>query len=302
MSIIKVDGLYKSYGDIKALKGLDLSVEEGEIYGFLGPNGAGKTTAIKVMMGLIKPDKGEIRVNGMDVTEEDIRVRKKLGYLPENVSFYRGMSVEENLAFYCDLKGCSHEVIDVLLEEFDLASDKGKKASQLSKGMTQRLGLAQTLIGDPDVLILDEPTSGLDPEIRRWVKDKIMELRESGKTVLLSSHVLSEVQELCDKVGVISEGKMLAQDPMEILGERLDLDHRVIFELSDRKRALEEVKKLDNVERPRIEEGKLVVYCSGGNKMEVIKYLLEKGFEVTNFSVKEPDLEEVFVKLMEGSR
>ncbi len=299
MSIIEVEGLHKSYGDIEALRGLDLSVEEGEIYGFLGPNGAGKTTALKVMMGLIQPDKGTVEIKGIEVDTKDIKARGRLGYLPENVGFYKGMSVRENMMFYCDLKMCPHDVIDELLEDFELLSESEKDVDQLSKGMKQRLGLVQTLIGDPDILILDEPTSGLDPEIRRWVKERIIELKESGKTVLLSSHVLAEVQELCDTVGIISQGRMLAQDSVKTLGERLKLDHRIIFSIEDTRRALKEAKELDHVKRPRVEGDKLVVYCSGDEKMEVIKHLLEKGFEVTNFTVKEPDLEEVFVQLME---
>ncbi|MFO7991470.1 MAG: ABC transporter ATP-binding protein [Thermoplasmata archaeon] len=305
MNIIEISGLDKSYGDITALDGLDLSVRKGEIYGFLGPNGAGKTTTIKAIMGLIKPDRGDITVNGMDVRKEGIEIRKSLGYLPETLSFYDRLTIEENLRFFSKIKGASSDDVVDMLTDFGLADRVNSKVGTLSKGMVQRLGLIQTLIGDPPILILDEPTSGLDPEIRRWVKDKILELKRMNKTIFLSSHVLAEVQQMCDRVGIISRGRAIREDEVEALQEELRLNPRLTLLLPHGESiddAVVELDELDFVYRPRKEGGKLVLYCDERKKIDVIKYLLDAGYDIEDFDVEEPDLEEMFVKIMEGDK
>ncbi len=302
MAFIKIEDLYKSYGQREALRGLDLSVSKGDIYGFLGPNGAGKTTAIKIIMGLIKPDAGSVNIGGKDVSREGMQIRRYIGYLPERIAFYRDMSIWDNLSFLCDIKECPQERIYSLLDDFKINAPPETKIKQLSKGMVQRLGLAQTLIGDPKVLILDEPTTGLDPEIRHWVKDKIIDMGKSGKTIFLSSHILSDVQQLCNRVGVISNGRMIAEDNVDMLGSTLRLDHRFRLSVKPLRDALERVKDIEEVKRPRIEDGSLVLYCRGEDKVKVIEHLLQHCFDILDFSVDEPDLEEVFVKIMEGEK
>ncbi len=302
MAIIEIKGLHKSYGSTKALKGLDLSIDKGEIFGFLGPNGAGKTTAIKIIMGLLKPDKGTVDVRSINATEASIDIRKHIGYLPEKVAFYDDMSIEENLGYLCDLKGCSKDIIPTLLEDFKIEASAKSKVKTLSKGMLQRLGLAQTLIGDPELLILDEPTSGLDPEIRKWVKEKILEMKRRGKTVFLSSHVLSEVQQVCDRVGVLSSGQLIAEDSVQNLSDKLHLEPRIELLIDPLKDGLKHVRSLEYVHRPRVEKGKLVLYCTGENKADLIHHLVEKGLNVRDIEINEPDLEEVFVRIMEKER
>ncbi len=302
MAMIRVEGLFKSYGPIKALDGLELSVKKGEIYGFLGPNGAGKTTAIKVMMGLLRPDEGVVTIKGIDVSKAGNHIRDHMGYLPERIAFYGDMSVSENLSFLCDLKGCDKKVIPGLLREFKLSVPQETKVKTLSKGMVQRLGLAQALIGNPEVLVLDEPTSGLDPEIRRWIKDQIIRLKKKGKTILLSSHVLSEVQQICDRVGVISNGRMIAENSVKNLSNELELEPKMILSVKQIDRALSMAESMGQVNRPRIEDGNLVFYCPGNEKASVIHKLLEDDISITDINIHEPDLEEVFVKIMEGNR
>lgn len=300
MSLVEISGLEKRFKGVKAVSDLDLKLEKGDIYGFLGPNGAGKTTTIRMMVGLIKPDKGTIKIGGVDVWKEGLDVRKNIGYLPERVSFYGNLTVYENLEFLCKMKESSKSCVKKLLKDFKLEVHSDKKCRNLSKGMNQRLGIAQTLIGDPDLIILDEPTAGLDPNIRRWVKEKIVSLNEAGKTIFLSSHVLSEVQELCDKVGILSNGKMLVEDDVETLSKKLSLKDRLELQLEPINKALELVRDIGYIERPRLEDGKLVLYCNGDRKMEVIRRFLDESVDITNFTVKEPDLEEVFVRLTEG--
>ncbi|MFW6141635.1 MAG: ATP-binding cassette domain-containing protein [Candidatus Saliniplasma sp.] len=296
MSFVEIRGLQKRFDGSAAVSGLDLKIERGDIYGFLGPNGAGKTTTIRMMIGLMKADKGTVKIDGIDV-QEKVEIRENIGYLPERVSFYGNLSVLENLRFLCEMKGCSKVSIEELLRDFKLYGQRHKKYSELSKGMAQRVGIAQTLIGDPDLLILDEPTAGLDPNIRRWVKEKILLLKERGKTIFLSSHVLSEVQELCNRVGILSNGQMLAEDDVGTLGRKLSLKDRLELQVVSVKRALEVVKGMKGAERPRLEDGKLILYCSGDKKMDIIRELIDEGIDIRNFSVKEPDLEEVFVRL-----
>lgn len=297
MSTIKIDDLHKSYGENKALNGLNLDIEKGEIYGFLGPNGAGKTTAIKMILGLVKPEKGDITIHGKDALENSISVREKVGYLPEKLEMYEGLTVNENLKFLCELKGCPNEDIGKLLEEFEIEDWRDKKLKSLSKGMLQRVGFLQTTIGNPDLYILDEPTSGLDPRVRRWVKDKILELNKMGKTIFLSSHILSEVQELCDRVGFIKEGRLIAEGDVDTFFDDLDMYPRLELKINQPIEAFKNIEELDYVHRPRLVDEKLTLYCQEERKMDVIKLFLDKGFEISDFTVKKPDLEEVFVKL-----
>ncbi|MFW6375675.1 MAG: ABC transporter ATP-binding protein [Thermoplasmatota archaeon] len=300
MSAIKIQDVHKSYDGNKALSGLDLEIKEGEIYGFLGPNGAGKTTAIKIILGLVKPEEGDVSVCGKDALEDSMSVRKKIGYLPEKLEMYGELTVSENLRFLCELKGCPEGDIDELLKEFEIDGWRNKKVKSLSKGMLQRIGFMQTMIGDPDVFILDEPTSGLDPRVRRWVKDKIFDLKEKGKTIFLSSHVLSEVQELCDRVGFIKEGVIVGEGNVDTFFDDLEMHPRLELKLEDPVKAFERIEGMEFVERPRLIDGQLTLYCKEARKMDVIKVLLDEGFEINDFSVKNPDLEEVFVRLTEG--
>ncbi len=297
MSAVEIQDLHKSYDGNKALNGLDLDIEEGEIYGFLGPNGAGKTTAIKIILGLIKPDEGEVSVLGKDALEDSMSVRRSVGYLPENLEMYGDLTVMENLRFLCELKGCPDEDIGKLLKEFEMDDWDGKKVRSLSKGMLQRIGFLQTMIGDPDVFILDEPTSGLDPRVRRWVKDKIVDLKGKGKTIFLSSHVLSEVQELCDRVGFIREGEIVGEGDVDTFFDDLDMSPRLELKIESPIEAFEMIEGVEYIERPRLVDDQLTLYCEEERKMDVIKLLLDEGFEINDFSVKKPDLEEVFVRL-----
>lgn len=215
MIAIKTEGLSKTFKTTKgkkveALKGLNLEVFEGEVFGLLGPNGAGKSTTIKLLMGLIFPTKGTFMIKGMD--GRDIRCRRFIGYLPENPSFYDYLTARELLAFVGRNFGLTEEIIssetDRLLRLLDLHDAKNRAIRSFSKGMVQRLGLAQALIHDPDILILDEPMSGLDPLGRILVKDLITDLKKQGKTVFMSTHILNDLEVLCDRVGIIVKGEL----------------------------------------------------------------------------------------------
>jgi len=212
--IIELSGLTKRYGSFTAVDQLDLNICKGEIFGLLGPNGAGKSTTILMMLGLTEPSEGTVHVCGINSTTHPIEVKRKVGYLPEDVGFYEDMSAMENLIYTAQLNGISQkEAIDkalFLLERVGLSHETTKKTGKYSKGMRQRLGLADVLIKDPEVIILDEPTSGIDPAGVQEFMELIHTLsREKGLTVLFSSHHLNQVQQVCDRVGLFGEGKLL---------------------------------------------------------------------------------------------
>ncbi len=213
---IVVDGLCKEYkgrlGDcVMAVNNVSFSVSEGEIFGFIGPNGAGKTTTIKMLLGLLFPTSGKAMVLGKPAGE--IEAKERISYLPESPYFYEHMTASEVLDFYCQLfrmgKAARKKKVDELLEKVGLVKDRDRALRQYSKGMLQRVGIAQALINDPDLLFFDEPTSGLDPIAHKDIQDLIVGLREQGKTVMLSSHQLSDVENVCDRVAIINRGELV---------------------------------------------------------------------------------------------
>lgn len=226
---IETKGLTKTYksrqlGLVNVVDDLDLHVEEGEIFGFLGPNGAGKTTTIKMLLGIIYPNSGEGHVLGNEIGDTD--VHKVISYLPERPYYYEHMTGFELLRFYDSLFGNSdREKCKRLLEKVNLAADATKTISQYSKGMQQRVGLAQSLLNDPKLLFLDEPTGGLDPIAHREIRDLILSFRDEGRTVFISSHELSEVELICDRVAIINRGKIAAQGKLSDLlrGGRMEV-------------------------------------------------------------------------------
>jgi ABC-2 type transport system ATP-binding protein len=218
---IQVKGLVKNYGEQKAVNAISFEVAKGEIVGFLGPNGAGKSTTMKMITGYLQPDGGSINVSGINVTEQPLEVKKRIGYLPESNALYYDMYVREYLGYVADVHGVSakKQKVEHVINLTGLTPESKKKVGQLSKGYKQRVGLAAALIHDPEVLILDEPTSGLDPnqiiEIRAVIKEQ-----GKDKLVLFSSHILSEVEAICDRVIIINKGSIVADDKLVSLQKR----------------------------------------------------------------------------------
>ena len=215
-TIIQTRALSKTYRDfwgrqkVQALKALDLEIHPGEIFGLLGPNGSGKTTTIKLLLGLLFPTQGQALIFGKDAT--DVSKNERLGYLPEESYLYRFLNADETLDFYGRLFDLPPQVrrerIDTLIESVGLAGARRRQLKEYSKGMTRRIGLAQALINDPDLLLLDEPTSGLDPIGTREMKDLILRLRDQGKTILMCSHLLGDVQDVCDRIAILHQGEL----------------------------------------------------------------------------------------------
>ena len=219
--IISIKNLDKSYGLTKAVDNLTLSVSRGEFFGFLGPNGAGKTTTIRMITGIMEPDSGSVEVAGLSHGEKS-DAHKFIGVVPESRGFYDWMTGEEYLLFFAELYQIagSREKVAKLLEETDLLKNKNKKIGAYSRGMKQRLGLARALVNDPKILILDEPTLGLDPQGQEDIKNLLKKLNLAGVTIFYSSHLLPEVENLCTKVAIINQGKLVAQGTIEELKKR----------------------------------------------------------------------------------
>jgi ABC-2 type transport system ATP-binding protein len=223
-TVIETVGLTKYYGQQVAVQELSLDVHQGEIFGFLGPNGAGKTTTILMLLGLTEPSRGEARVCGFNPTREPLKVKRLVGYLPENVGFYQDMTARENLRYVAQLNGIPDEVfsdkIDEALDIVGLSADAHKKAGAFSRGMSQRLGIAEVLIKDPKLCFLDEPTLGLDPDGAIRMIELIERLsRERTITMLICSHNLDQVQRISHRVGIMIKGKLVAMGPMEDLAK-----------------------------------------------------------------------------------
>lgn len=228
--VIEVRHIKKSFGDIHALNDVSLSVERGEVFGLIGHNGAGKSTLFKAMLGLIKPDAGEILINGTPLHGEAFRkVRRRIGYLPENIVFYDNLSGLETLHFFADLKGVPKSECLPVLTTVGLDHAARRRVRGYSKGMRQRLGFAQALLGRPDILFLDEPTTGLDPVGIREFYGIIDGLKNQGATIVLTSHILSEIQERVDRLALMSSGQIQATGSVHQLRENLDLPMQIQF-------------------------------------------------------------------------
>jgi ABC-2 type transport system ATP-binding protein len=300
--MIKVSGLTKDYGSRRAIHNLKFDAQQGEIVGFLGPNGAGKTTTMRILTGYMPPTDGEAIVAGYDVVEESLEVRKRVGYLPESVPLYYDMTAFDYLKYMGELRRVPNvdDRVDEVLDMVGLVDRSNSYIGNLSKGMKQRVGLAQALLHRPEVLILDEPTIGLDPgqvvEVRQLI-------REIGKerTVLLSTHLLNEAQNLCDRVLIINKGKIVAEDTTENLQARLLGAERVVVrvrgegdELADSIKSVKGVRKVETLDDGGVE----FEFASGKDlRPEVAKQVIKDGYDLLELRPLGMSLEEIFLEL-----
>jgi len=298
---IEVNGLTKTYNHVAAVDNVSFTVEKGEIFGFLGPNGAGKTTTIKAMLDLIHADTGVITINGIDVKTHGKEAKKYVGYMPEKVAFYDNLTALQNLRFYAEIKHASTEECSRLIEEFGLGDTGKKRVGKYSKGMVQRLGMARAILRSPPILILDEPSGGLDPRGVVLIRDKILEMKKKGTTICVSSHILSEIQEICDRVGIINKGALVAQDSVERLSKKLNLRPQITVTVATMSTAIENaLKELPGVETVKVQGNTIDIICDGAMKAKVILAISTAGGDIKNLQTKEPSLEEVFMRYTEG--
>jgi Cu-processing system ATP-binding protein len=294
--VIVARGVHKHYGLIHAVDGVDMEVRSGELFGLIGHNGAGKSTMFKMMLGLIPLTAGEIRIDGAPVPGSDFRaVRRKVGYLPENVVLYDNLTGAETLDFFARLKGVSRAPNAALLERVGLTHAARRRVREYSKGMRQRLGFAQALLGTPRILFLDEPTTGLDPEAIRGFYAILRQLKSEGVTMVITSHILAEIQERVDRLAIMAAGKVQATGTVQALREQMDLP--LWFDVRVAPEDFEAVRNaLGSLPVGAVEahDGHIAVQCSRDAKMAVIAALAALNGKVRDLTVREPSLEDVF--------
>ncbi|NLM10294.1 MAG: ABC transporter ATP-binding protein [Clostridiaceae bacterium] len=305
--MVVVENLTKKFKGTLAVDRLNMEIPEGEIYGFVGANGAGKTTTMRIIAGLLAPTSGRVLIDGIDVSKEPLKVKERMGYMPDFFGVYDDLKVSEYMAFYAGLQGIYGakciELTHSLLELVRLTHKKDAYVDTLSRGMKQRLCLARSLIHDPEFLILDEPASGLDPRARVEMKEILKELRSMGKTVLISSHILPELSELCTSIGIIDAGRLVASGSVANITEKLSQSGLIKIKVAEKEE--EAVKIL--MEMPEIAElssvaGVLEVKVNGGEDVyvRILKTLVGNEIPVVSFHPEESSLEAVFMKLTEG--
>jgi len=300
--MIEVEGLTKDYGPRRAINDLTFRAEPGEILGFLGPNGAGKTTTMRILSGFMPPTMGIARVAGFDVVDESLEVRKRVGYLPETVPLYPDMTVFDYLKYMADLRHIKNgeERVEDVLEIVHMEERANGYISNLSKGMRQRIGLAQALLHEPEVLILDEPTIGLDPAQIREVRKLIREIGRQ-RTVLLSTHILSEAQQICDRVLIINKGEIVVEDTPERLQAGLTGVQRVAVRVQGDGDGLEKlIGGISGVGRvTTTPEGSVEVESTPGKDIrpEIARNVIKAGFDLLELKSIDLSLEDIFIQL-----
>jgi len=297
--VLETRDITKRFKDVLAVDSLSMKVRKGEIYGFLGPNGAGKSTTIKMVMGLFHPTSGVALINGRPADSHSVDLRKDIGFLPERISFYDHLTPVQTLNFYCELRGADKSVVPSLIKDVGLEGAANRKVGTFSKGMVQLVGLAQAMIGTPSIYIMDEPTGGLDARWVKFVRDKLRALNAQGATIVFSSHILSEVQALCDRVAIIDKGKLVVEDTVDNISEHLRIRPRLWIESSDTgEEIIASIRSMDAVEEVALKDGGLLVTCKEEARIEVLEALRRKGVTVRDFRTIDPSLEEAFVKLL----
>ena len=292
--IIVIDNLFKSYGKVQAVKGISMRVERGEIFGFLGPNGAGKTTTIRCMLDVIRPTAGTLRVLGLDAQRDKMALHQRIGYLPGDVRLPGQMTGKQIIDYFSRLQGREPVLLKDLLERFDVEMKRPLKG--YSKGMRQKIGVVLAFMCDPEVLILDEPTSGLDPLLQRTFNGFLLEEQARGKTIFMSSHIMSDVEKVCQRVAVIRQGEIVTIEEVETLRQKAG--QRVIVEFGDPVSA-DEVAQMPGVSMVTSHNHSYHFNVSGSMDA-LIKALSHH--EVLRLQAEEAPLEEVFLKFYEDSQ
>lgn len=302
--MLEIKGLVKTYKKYRALDVLDMKVRTGALYGFVGPNGAGKTTTIKIITGLLQADSGSVRIDGVDVAESVDKLKSRIGYVPDFFGVYDNLKVSEYMEFFASCYGIvglkARNRYMMLLEQVGLEDKANFYVDGLSRGMKQRLCLARALIHDPPLLVMDEPTSGLDPRTRLEFKGVLKELREQGKTILISSHILSELSELCTDIGVIEQGKIVLEGSMDSILSQVNASNPLIISvLSNMEKALSILKSHPCVQTISVKEDNVMIGFIGDKQDEAVllQQLVDADVMVHGFMREQGSLESIFMQI-----
>ncbi|MBU5332362.1 ABC transporter ATP-binding protein [Anaerocolumna aminovalerica] len=302
--MLQIRNLTKKYGKFTALDNLNLTIDQGQIFGFVGPNGAGKTTTMKIVAGLLRPDSGQVYLDGIEQKEHIKAFKERIGYMPDFFGVYDNLKAKEYMEFYASIYGIEGEQSRKLsLELMDLVglSDKADSyVDSLSRGMKQRLCLARSLIHNPEFLILDEPASGLDPRARYDMKEIIKELNKRGKTILISSHILPELAQMCTNIGIIENGKMMVTGTVEeIMTTRGMASPLVMRFVNGQEKAIKILKENELVDNITIRDNSVSILFKGNEEEEamLLTDMIKNGAYVNYFSREESDLESLFIQI-----
>ena len=302
--MLKIRNLRKLYGNYHALDGLDMEIEEGALYGFVGPNGAGKTTTIKIISGLLMPDAGDVEIDGIDALAQPYRLKEKIGYVPDYFGVYDNLKVSEYMEFFASCYGMegltARKRSQTLLEQVGLGDKLDFYVDGLSRGMKQRLSLARALLHEPVLLVMDEPAAGLGPRTRLEFRETVRELNQQGMTILLSSHLLTGLTELCTDVGIIDGGRMLLTGSVEEIIEKIHTSKPIVITVCDNiQTALSLLKEHPLVRSISVKEQEILVQFSGSGRQEsqLLTELVQSGVHVRGFMREPGSLEAVFMQL-----
>lgn len=307
MSVVSIDNLYVSYGKVKAVRGISLEIPRGEVYGFIGPNGAGKSSTIKVLATLLTDFHGRVRINGISVARHPQAIREMIGYMPDFFGVYEDLTSKEYLHFFAAAyripRAKRKGIIDDVLELTSLTHKVNDPVDSLSRGMKQRLALARVLLHDPDLLLLDEPASGLDPRARIEIRELLRALKEMGKTILISSHILHELSQLCTRIGIIEMGQMVAQGSLEDIYRQIRLMRVVHVQLTEADESqINRIRELPGVESVDVQVDRLSIRLDEQDTSieDLHDRIHQLGVRIRMFQPEAMDMETAFMKLTKG--
>ena len=303
--VLETKGLTKLYGDFVAVDNLNLSIKKGEVFGLLGPNGAGKTTTILMLLGLTEPTKGQVRIMGFDPTRQPLSVKARVGYMPDQVGFYDDLTARENLVYIAKLNGIPRDQINSRVEaaigRVHLTQVIDKRAGTFSRGMRQRLGLADVLIKNPQLIIMDEPTQGLDPELAHEFLGLIQSLKEEGTTILLASHLLHQVQVICDRVGLFSQARMVLQGTVPELARKvLGGAYRVQIQANGSSAKLRKaLQDLRDVSKVNLANGWFEIEAQRDVRADAAEAVIKAGGRLQSLNVESQSLDDIYTRYFE---
>ncbi len=305
--MIETKGLCKNYGNLAALVDLDLTIQDGDIFGYIGPNGAGKTTTMRILATLLEPTRGQAFIEGLDVTKNGKKVRRLIGYMPDFMGVYGDLKVFEYLEFFAAAFSIERKkrksIVEGVLELTDLESKRTVTVDSLSRGMQQRLSLARVLIHDPKVLILDEPASGLDPRARIEIRGLLRELKRMGKTIMISSHILSELEEICDHIGIIEHGRLVFSGTMEEIRQRMGVQSKVRVRVADNQdKAVELLSALPQIREVKLVGAYIAVTFRDDQSTDgvIARTLVHGGIDIVSLEPEQVKLDDAFMQLTKG--
>lgn len=306
-NVIETQALTKNYDGFTAVDSLSLDVRRGEVYGMLGPNGSGKTTTILMLLGLTEPSSGQARILGFDPMREPLEVKARVGYMPDQVGFYNNLTARQNLAYSARLIGIpgaeADARIEAAMERMGLSSVIDQRVGTFSHGMRQRLGVAEVLLKDPEIIIMDEPTGGLDPDAARRFIQIIGDLKDEGITILLSSHLLQQVQQVCDRVGLFSHGRVVLEGTVSELAKQvLGTGYEIHVEAKgDGAALMDSLKSIEGVSDVTFfEPDRYRLQADRDLRAEVARAVVGQGGDLQSLTVKEPDLDEIYAAYFEA--